>query len=70
LVQVKIKLIKGHTNAITGCQFIDNDSKMFTCSNDNTTRIWDTYNGAELAKFGDLHAGNISTAKVNQENNK
>ena len=46
------------------------DSKIFTCSNDNTARLWDTNSGAELVKFTNLHDGNISNGRVSQENNK
>jgi WD40 repeat protein len=68
--KVKIKLIRGHTKAINSCQFIQDDTKIFTCSNDNTARLWDTYNCAELKKFDNLHDGNISNGHVSQENNK
>lgn len=67
---MKIKLIRGHTNGISAGQFIDNDRRIFTCSNDLTARIWDSATGQELVKYADLHEGNISTAKVSQDNSK
>lgn len=68
--EVGIKQIDGHKDSISSVQLIDNDSKMFTVSNDQTARIWDFVSGKELTCFRDLHATNISRARVNKENTK
>lgn len=68
--EVKIKLIRGHSAGIASCQLIHNETKLFTCANDLTARIWDFKSGAELAKFSNLHEANISSCKMNFDNTK
>ena len=68
--EVGIKQIDGHSGSVKSVQLIDNDSKIFTASDDYTARIWDFVSGREIHCFTNLHENCISKARVNQETNK
>ncbi len=69
-LKIKIKAISGHLNSVNNCQFVDNDTKLFTASNDLTARIWDSETGKELRNYADLHASYITMAKMSDNDQK
>lgn len=44
----KVKVIEGHSNTVYSLKFMDDDSKLVSCSRDTTIRIWDFTSGKEL----------------------
>jgi len=68
--EIRIKVIRGHTKAITSCQLIDNDQKIFTCADDNTARIWDFNSGEELQRFQLGHGDHVVFGRVTNDNKK
>jgi len=40
LFQVKIKVMKGHSDSVNSCKFCFNDEKIVTSSNDLSIRLW------------------------------
>lgn len=40
LAQVKIKVLRGHKDAVNSCSFAFEDSKIVTASHDKTLRLW------------------------------
>ena len=67
---ILIKQIKGHTDSIVNCQFILNDTRIFTVSNDQTARTWCSITGEQLSQVTNLHESTIARGRVNQENTK
>nr|XP_046204792.1 WD repeat-containing protein 88-like [Oncorhynchus gorbuscha] len=60
LAQIPIKVLRGHTDAVTGCHFCFDDTKVLTSSQDKTAALWDTESGAALLVFERGHLSNIS----------
>ncbi|NWF90136.1 MAG: WD40 repeat domain-containing protein [Ignavibacteriaceae bacterium] len=44
----ELKRFDGHLNTVYSAKFIQNDSKLISCSRDTTIRVWDFYTGKEL----------------------
>lgn len=44
----EVKLIEGHSNTVYSVKFMDDDSKLVSCSRDTTIRIWDFNSGKEI----------------------
>ncbi|XP_045076497.1 WD repeat-containing protein 88-like, partial [Coregonus clupeaformis] len=60
LAQIPVKVLRGHTDAITSCHFCFDDTKVLTSSHDKTATLWDTESGAALLVFERGHLSNIS----------
>ena len=65
--EVGIKQIDGHAGSVKSVQLMDNDSKIFTASDDMTARVWDFVSGKELSCYSNLHENCISGARVNKD---
>ena len=37
---MKIKVLRGHTDAVNSCEFFYDDSRIVTASNDKSIRLW------------------------------
>lgn len=44
----EVKQIYGHSNTVYSVKFMDDDSKLISCSRDTTIRVWDINSGKEL----------------------
>jgi len=44
----EVKSIQGHLNTVYSVKFMDDDSKLVSCSRDTTIRLWDFSSGKEL----------------------
>jgi len=51
LARVKIRVLRGHKDAVNSCSFAFNDSKIVSASHDKTLRLWDTSTGAHLKVY-------------------
>jgi len=51
LAQVKIKVLRGHKDAVNSCSFTFDDSKIVTASHDKTLRLWDATSGAQVKVY-------------------
>lgn len=51
LAQVKIRVLRGHKDAVNSCSFTFGDSKIVTASHDKTLRLWDATSGAHLKVY-------------------
>eukprot|EP00063_Salmo_salar_P053472 XP_014028307.1 PREDICTED: WD repeat-containing protein 88-like isoform X1 [Salmo salar] len=40
LAQIPIKVLRGHTDAVTSCHFCFDDTKVLTSSHDKTATLW------------------------------
>jgi WD40 repeat protein len=38
--QLRIKVFRGHLDAVRSCKYIDNDSKIMSASDDKTIKMW------------------------------
>ncbi len=47
----EIRRFRGHTEPIRELLFLNDDSKILTCSSDGTVRLWDVKTAEELKKF-------------------
>lgn len=66
LAQLRIKVFRGHLDAVRSCKYIDNDSKIMSASDDKTIKIWDVETGLILHNYTECHDGIISEANVNE----
>ncbi|XP_019910934.1 WD repeat-containing protein 88 isoform X2 [Esox lucius] len=60
LAQITVKVLRGHTEAVTSCQFCFDDTKVLTSSQDTTARLWDAESGATLLAYKGGHQLNVS----------
>jgi len=51
LAQVKIRVLRGHKDAVNSCSFTFDDSKILTASHDKTLRLWDASSGTHLKVY-------------------
>ncbi|KAL5021243.1 hypothetical protein ScPMuIL_000398 [Solemya velum] len=70
LAQVRIKVLRGHTEAVNSCQYIADDSKILTSSDDLTVKIWSVEEGKILKSYDTAHAVKISEARINHDNTR
>ena len=62
--QLRIKVFRGHLDAVRCCKYIDNDEKILSASDDKTIKIWDVETGQVLHNFTKCHESIISEANV------
>lgn len=48
LAQVRVRSLRGHTQAVTACQFFENDERIISSSWDGTVGIWSAETGNNL----------------------
>lgn len=53
----KLRSLKGHTYFVVDAKYIENDSKILSCSYDGSVKLWDTENGDCLYTFE--HSNNV-----------
>ncbi|KAL0977977.1 hypothetical protein UPYG_G00164230 [Umbra pygmaea] len=70
LAQIPIKVLRGHTGAVTSCHFCFSDTRVLTGSQDKTARLWDTESGATLLAFEGGHALTISECVLVPDKNR
>ncbi|XP_006819827.2 WD repeat-containing protein 88-like [Saccoglossus kowalevskii] len=69
LAQVKIKVMRGHKDSVTGCQFCCDDTKVLTCSNDKTCILWDIESGKPVQTY-EGHARFVTSCSMKHDNTK
>lgn len=62
--QLRIKVFRGHLDAVRSCKYIDNDQKILSASDDKTIKIWDVESGQILHNYTGCHNSIISEANV------
>jgi WD40 repeat protein len=69
-LKVKIKVFRGHTDAVNSCNYIDNDTKILTGSSDKTSRIWDVDTGELKHHYTGGHEAAISETSINDNSRR
>ncbi|KAJ7999345.1 hypothetical protein DPEC_G00193420 [Dallia pectoralis] len=57
---IPTKVLRGHTEVVTSCQFCFDDTKVLTSSQDQKAILWDAESGAALMVYESGHLSNIS----------
>lgn len=67
LLQVRIRVYRGHTDGVTSGQFLSNDSRILTSSSDKTIKVWKTDTGHILRTYLGGHSAAISKSDVSPD---
>ncbi|KAM8945991.1 WD repeat-containing protein 88 [Pelodytes ibericus] len=70
LSQVPFRVLRGHTGAVSSCHFCFEDSKIISCSHDNTARLWDVSSSKLIHVFTDEHTGPVSECHITSDNKR
>ncbi|XP_064640504.1 WD repeat-containing protein 88-like [Lineus longissimus] len=70
LAQVKIRVLRGHEDAVKTCQFCFDDKKILSASYDKSIRLWDFETGALIHKYDSGHVQYVSGARMSPCNSR
>ncbi|XP_076449411.1 WD repeat-containing protein 88-like [Babylonia areolata] len=62
LAKVRIRVFRGHTDAVNKCQFFCDETRVFSTSVDCSIKIWDPKQGTELQSISNVHDINAADA--------
>lgn len=66
-LQVRIRVLRGHSDVVKSCQFCLGDSRLLSASHDGRALMWDVITGQVLNSYSNGHSKYISAARVNAE---
>ncbi|XP_069037438.1 WD repeat-containing protein 88 isoform X1 [Lepisosteus oculatus] len=70
LSQIPIKVLRGHTDAVSSCSFCFEDSRIVTSSHDRTAKLWDAESGVPLLVFDRGHSAPITGCALTPDHNR
>ena len=62
LLQVRIRVMRGHHGSVKSCEFCNNDTKLLTAGLDRTIILWDFESG-EILNTYQAHKSAVSKAR-------
>ena len=68
--QVRIKVFRGHTDAVNRCQFFCDESRVLSTSTDCSIKVWDPKKGEELRTLDNAHTVNAADAHCTEDGSK
>ena len=63
--QVRIKVIRAHSDAVNSCEYVDEDTKILTGSSDKTVKLFNVEDGQCLRTYSTGHTKIITEARPN-----
>ncbi|XP_077308823.1 WD repeat-containing protein 88 [Lithobates pipiens] len=70
LSQIPFQILRGHTGAVSSCHFCCQDTKLLTCSHDQTAKLWDLSTSTPICDYGGEHTAPISQCSPTQDNSR
>ncbi|KAM5137980.1 WD repeat-containing protein 88 [Mantella aurantiaca] len=70
LSQIPFRILRGHRAAVTSCHFCCQDTKLLTCSHDQTAKLWDLSAGIPVCDYGGEHTAPISQCRPTHDNTR
>lgn len=64
LAQVRIKVIRAHSDAVNSCEYADNDTRIITGSSDRTVKLFNSEDGQCLRTYNTGHSDIITEARA------
>nr|XP_015223505.1 PREDICTED: WD repeat-containing protein 88 isoform X2 [Lepisosteus oculatus] len=68
--RIPIKVLRGHTDAVSSCSFCFEDSRIVTSSHDRTAKLWDAESGVPLLVFDRGHSAPITGCALTPDHNR
>ncbi|KAK3592529.1 hypothetical protein CHS0354_039876 [Potamilus streckersoni] len=67
LATVRIKVIRGHSDAVNSCQYLRDDQRILTASSDRSIKLWTTDAGKLAHSFESAHSHIITEARATKD---
>ena len=67
---MRIKVFRGHTDAVNRCQFFCDESRVLSTSTDCSIKVWDPKKGEELRTLDNAHTVNAADAHCMEDGAK
>uniref|UniRef100_A0ABM5EUS2 WD repeat-containing protein 88 n=1 Tax=Pogona vitticeps TaxID=103695 RepID=A0ABM5EUS2_9SAUR len=68
--QIHFKILKGHSDAVTSCNFCFDDTRIVSGSYDSTVKLWDIAKATSIQTFKGEHTGPISECCLSPDNKR
>ncbi|XP_060132094.1 WD repeat-containing protein 88 isoform X2 [Zootoca vivipara] len=68
LAKIHFKILKGHSAAVTSCQFCFDETKVLSGCYDSTVKLWDIAGAVCVQTFEGEHTGPISECCLSPDN--
>ncbi|XP_018426248.1 PREDICTED: WD repeat-containing protein 88 [Nanorana parkeri] len=70
LSQIPFQILRGHGGAVSSCHFCCQDTKLLTCSHDQTAKLWDLSTNTSIRDYGGEHTAPISQCSPTRDDRR